>query len=176
MAKKKKGERGENSSFNLFIPAHNALGIKNWPHYVQEEKERLTERRFSFNEECVFAGLDGRPIFNIFDSISQDILDPADVVMNYDHGKKIDEYMHSMYLWREHINPQFSPEIIAILPNYSLGLETSFQPSFHGTTRQNITPKTHRRAEPNTKRRYCRYIDRTTIRTMHFEKLSAEDE
>lgn len=96
MAKKKKSKRGENSSFDLFIPTHNALGTENWPHYVQDEKERLSERRFSSNEEWLVAGLDGQPLFNIFDTISQqDVLDPVDAVLyaalNYDQEQVIDD-------------------------------------------------------------------------------------
>jgi hypothetical protein len=168
------------------IPFQNALGIENWPHSVQDEHRRVSEndkdREFIPIEELLVADLDGRPWLSddrdndqdqeellLHDDYQEVRGEKAEAICQNENAgddedrldtpEKCRDYYRAMYPWLflENAPSVDQPAMVV-------------RPSFHGRTRQNITPKTELRAKPNSKKRRIKYLSmrRDMIRTAYF--------
>lgn len=153
----------------MLMPLHNALGAMYWPQSVQDELARLSGRKFIPEDELLVAGLDGRPLSEYSDTIGR----------GASNALGISVYLSLNTLWDERQEAELEPKESYIDDSPVTVLAATFESDilpfpvsaihFHGTTRANLFFKKTKiiRAEPNAKRRWCKWRCRDSIRTMH---------
>lgn len=169
------------------MPLHNALGLKYWPQHVQDEQERLRAPKWFIPiEDLQIAGLDGRPVLDLFDAINHGIADLDDIVpMEFDY----DQERETWQAWLDNFTEEkVKAHYRSLYPELFYGVsvdqdvepeEGDYQPKFHGVTRQNVTPgkiTTRRPSKPNVKKKLRKCHDRKNIREYHFNEWFATDQ
>lgn len=187
------------SSDSCLMPLHNALGLKYWPQYVQDDHKRYFPRQSNFisDEDMMIAGLDGSPLTNPWDLLGfKDISDRRGEAIcaapNYEpesgdqaanESLDDDDYRLDGVDFRDQVNAVHGLIFTDRDLDEDVMEEGDLRVSFHGITRQSVVARAkeklfHRpRQKMNAKRRFCRYVRRDkTIRTAYLDKLASKAE
>lgn len=187
------------------MPVHNALGIENWSHYVQDECRRVgendTEKQFIPDEDVFVADICGEVIMNaweLFDEdgglgardllilssigkgrqgrvIVQEEIEQDEIVCSFESSIGGEDHPLANRVDREEYYREVYPNLFYRPVVRPIARDNTF----FGVSRQRAVKRTKcTRSEPNAKRKRIKYLSRRrdSIRTRHFRSLVAEAE